>query len=626
MVRIIIGFPWCVLVVVMMAVFTHGVGGLGIRGNPRTKTIGKSSGVVDVDGGESVAGNDPATAELLMGANPGSAAGPFDKMPDEVKAKDTELKAMHPHMVTHALQREYEEENEGNTQAKKGGMAPGGVMQDNLQDSVKPSDSPPAPPAPEGEDDALKNPFKKTSPDGVEPFRPDKEEEKKTQRKKKLEENEKETLEDGEKLAEEKEEEKERAQEEKDIDNNLKETPSGHTEKKEPKKTHKKKKKRGKHAKKSTNPPVPKGLGTNGEVAGKDSGPSSKDKAGKNADRKATDMKTTDQDPSAKARKNADRKAEDMKTKDQDPSAKARKNEEETEDDDREEDENEDEPGSGTYKGDRGKGGNAENKGHKHGGGQKKGKKPWQKNNDDDAMPNKKQLQDEKEGRTHGNTGDPDDDNEGGYGDEEDVYKRAHLDAEEEDEAKLKEKMKQNRDDRNSPIPAEKKRKLPFRVAKSEDESIKAGGVDAVISAVGPIVAGKLLNAPDGDQMFKFVHDKRVQHWDLNDEDSDYDLASPPRRIPVRILWKKIAGRKVCLVKPSSCSLPLANQLDEESVACTGVHKNGTIAAELTERCRIGLRNYKWYREVSVYKSPNVTDADRDEKKEILAFDVFHKS
>ena len=64
MVRIIIGFPWCVLVVVMMAVFTHGVGGLGVRGNPRTKTIGKSSGVVDIDGGESVAGNDPATAEL----------------------------------------------------------------------------------------------------------------------------------------------------------------------------------------------------------------------------------------------------------------------------------------------------------------------------------------------------------------------------------------------------------------------------------------------------------------------------------------------------------------------------------------------------------------------------------
>ena len=44
--------------------------------------------------------------------------------------------------------------------------------------------------------------------------------------------------------------------------------------------------------------------------------------------------------------------------------------------------------------------------------------------------------------------------------------------------------------------------------------------------------------------------------------------------------------------KTSSCLIPLEKQLDEESVACTGIHKNGTVAREWEPRCVINWRNF----------------------------------
>jgi len=115
---------------------------------------------------------------------------------------------------------------------------------------------------------------------------------------------------------------------------------------------------------------------------------------------------------------------------------------------------------------------------------------------------------------------DGDDDDEGGFDDEHDggnVYDRVNVDDEEKEEANLRHKMIKNRPNNESHVETKKKKKmvLPFRVPETEHKTVAEGGVEAVVSAVGPNLAKKFLNEPNLGQMFKYVHDRNRQSGNL---------------------------------------------------------------------------------------------------------------
>ena len=76
-------------------------------------------------------------------------------------------------------------------------------------------------------------------------------------------------------------------------------------------------------------------------------------------------------------------------------------------------------------------------------------------------------------------------------------------------------------------------------------------------------------------------------------KDDDYDLVSVKPKKKIRVLYQYSHDKEhPCVIQASSCSLPLAIQLDEEAVACTGIHKNGKVAQEWETRCVINWKNF----------------------------------
>ena len=191
-----------------------------VNGSPRALNYGRMPNVVKLSGGIIPGGNDPDGKELINFENPGSADGPF---PFDTKEKkkifDNELKIMYPHMVTHAIQKEVEDWEDGADIAKKGGMAPGGKI-----DAPPPfpkknegSDEKPPPP-PKGGNSPSANPFIKNTPKevkpedmakvpGKDPEEEEKKQEKKEEKKKEEEEAVNEIVENAKEEAEDKEKE-----------------------------------------------------------------------------------------------------------------------------------------------------------------------------------------------------------------------------------------------------------------------------------------------------------------------------------------------------------------------------------------------------------------------------------
>ena len=569
-------------------------GGSLLRGSPRGKVLGKLPGVVEIDGGRMQEGTDPENNKLLMGANPGSAAGPHDGM-DEEKAKETEAKAMYPHMLTHALQKEIESAAAGRDQAKKGGIAPDGVLTDEMPDDVKGPDEPKnSPPPPPGKD-ALSNPFAKSSPPGVTPYNPGDAADQKAKEKKKVEEDAKEASDDANEIKEDmkdKEAEKKRAAEilddvitkgtdpsakdkNKPDSKNLasadkeepKEVKAGSADKAKPKKT----------------------------IAGSADKVKPKEIIAGSADKVKPKKTVTGSADKVKPKEIIAGSADKVKPKETKAGSADKVKPKETT------------AGSADKEpSQRGDSGSADSRTPKDGDLGIAGTKDGQKIAEKHKVKSKNDHSRKGDGAV-----------EVGVTNTDAINNGAKNDATSTDD-------KRKGSSRNGPI------------VHNKEVSVMKLGVKVVEDTLGSVGTQEAFSPNyKNDNMYKYVEDQKYQHWDFNDDDSkganDFDIESPPVRAPLRIVWRVIGGRKICIVKQSSCSLPLNRRLDEESVACSGVHLNGSVANESENRCKVALRNVDFHTDANRTKANNMAVENESEDGKVNDdindnMDLFHST
>ena len=131
---------------------------------PRSVIFGRQVNNPEISGGEIPAGDKP-DEEPNNWANPGSAKGPY--FPNAEKMKKEEAPELQRHAQLHVLEKEQNDQYEGNQLAQQGGIAPGGVLSDKnyLHDLLPMKDEePPRTPVPFGKDAPLSHPFAKSTP------------------------------------------------------------------------------------------------------------------------------------------------------------------------------------------------------------------------------------------------------------------------------------------------------------------------------------------------------------------------------------------------------------------------------------------------------------------------------
>ena len=534
-------------------------GGSLLRGNPRGKKLGKLPGVVEIDGGLMQGGTDPENNKLLMGANPGSAAGPFDGMEDEEKAKETEAKVMYPHMLTHALQKEMENAAVGREQAKKGGIAPDGVLTDEMPDDVKGADEPKnSPPPPPGKD-ALSSPFARSSPPGVTPFNPGDGADQKAKKKKKVEDDANDASDDANDIKEDMKDEEAKKKRAADILDHMKNKGTNEDAKNL----------EGDSSIQDKNKPGSGNLADKEEAKG-----GSGDKVKPKTTAGSADKERSQRGDSGSANSGTPKDG-DLGITGKDKSTR----------------EDSDSPGTKRHK-----------------------MTPF-KESDDQKTATDQKYKGHKSGNGHSRKSDG-------------VV-----------EVGVTNTDVRNNGAKNDAKRTDNKRKGSSRngrIVHNKEVSVMKLGVKTVEDTLGSAGTKEAFSPTyKNDNMYKYVEDQKYQHWDFDDDDSkgtnDFDIESPPVKTPLRIVWRVIGGRKICIVKQSSCSLPLNRRLDEESVACSGVHLNGSVANEFENRCKVALRNIDFHRDENRTITDNMAvenesedGNDNDDINENM--DLFHST
>ena len=493
--------------------------------SPRGLNMGRTSSVVKVAGGVMPAGNDPSGKLAVDFGNPGSPKGPY---PSNIEAKKKmfkdEMNEMHEHMVTHAIQKETEEWDEGIDAAAKGGQAPGGKIAapppfppeiEAAEAAAKggPAPSPKPPPPPKGPDAPLSNPFKKNTPKEVDPDElphPPGKEPKKPKKKPP-------PAPPGAPKKKDKEEKEKEEKDQKDIVAEAAEVAKEDAEKKK----------------------------KNDFI--KELEEEKKKKETKNdVDISALEKKVKDIDVQIT---NGNKKFQEI--------AKLKKEKTIVETEIKE---------------------------------AKRAKSSIENNNEDDDEPDDDTVEnaDKKKSKS----------------DKNDASKAAFkpVGTNKKSPSKNHPNNSNNHrtdDEKIDPYnPNLEKRKKPKEGLNDEsDEEVAENAMKAVDDAVGSEGTAALFtkdgaDASKPDGMFEPTGADKPAYWDLSKYD-DYDMINIPPKKKIRILYQQNHdSQHPCAIQASSCSLPLKDQLDEEAVACTGIHKNGTVAQEWEERCVIQPRNF----------------------------------
>jgi hypothetical protein len=511
-----------------------------IDASPRGMNMGRTESVVKISGGVMPGGNDPDGKEAVNFINPGSPKGPYPSDPAAAKKMyDGELKLMYKHMVTHALQKETEEWDEGKAIAAKGGMAPDGKItapppfkpkgmsedkkppppppqspppKDQDAQSSTPSKKPPPPPPPKGP-----NPFKKNTPKEVDLDEP----KKKKKKKKKMPEP------PGAPKKKDKEDEENEEEEQKETVNEASEIAEEDIEKEKKEEFIKKveeEKKKDKIVAKPNGSEHNEDEENVGDEEPKDSEEEQEIEDGgvKSSEKKKEEIED-------RGGKSSEKKKEEI----EDGGVKSSEKKKEAEDE--------------------------------------KGKSSKKKNK---SKEDKKKNVNKKLAK------------------EENVDKTKH--------SKLTSSEKSpstNNEEKGNKPQFEKRKKAKVKMNEDTDEAVMNNAMRAVDDAVGSAKVASLFSKngadtskPDG--MFEPTGSDKPVYWDLSKYD-DYDLINIKPKKKIRILYQNKSNHEhPCVIQAASCSIPLASQLDEEAVACTGIHKNGKVAEEWEPRCMINYRNF----------------------------------